>query len=132
MTAPALMSYVPRRMVPGEIWPVRSTPPGARPRRACRSASWPRVRRSAVLHEASQGVWLLMHRWAHGDICCGRLSRADAGHATFAPIDHRPLVACDLKTRLIEHERQAWMDAMPTDAPSLEIYLADTLAPGDF
>ena len=84
----------------------------------------------AILHEGLQGTWLLLHWWAHGDILCGRLLRAEPGGRDFAPQDDRPLVACVWELAAIEHERAAWVRAMLREAPSPEAYLADALAPG--
>ena len=80
-----------------------------------------------ILHRGEAGIWLLMDWWAHGDICCQRLSRADPGGTAFAPMDDRPLLACIWEMQVIEDERRAWMAHMMRDAPDAGAYLA---APG--
>ena len=84
----------------------------------------------AILHEGLQGTWLLLHWWAHGDILCGRLLRAEPGGADFAPQDRRPLVACVWELAVIDHERHAWVRAMMRETPDPAAYLADALPPG--
>lgn len=81
-----------------------------------------------VLHEGEQGTWLPMDWWAHGDILCQRLSR-DTGQG-FAPVDHRPLLACVWEFPVLCHERGAWVRHMMQGAPSPDAYLADRLAEG--
>ncbi len=83
-----------------------------------------------VLHEGLQGTWLLLHWWAHGDILCGRLMRADPGGHDFAPQDRRPLVACVWELVVIDHERRAWVRAMMREPPDPAAYLADPMPPG--
>ena len=83
-----------------------------------------------ILHEGLQGTWLLLHWWAHGDILCGRLLRAEPGGAVFAPQDDRPLLACVWELVVIDHERRAWVRAMMREAPDSGAYLADVLPPG--
>lgn len=71
----------------------------------------------AVLHRGDQGTWLLMDWWAHGDILCQRLARADPGTTGFVAMDHRPLMACVWEMQVIEAERRAWIDHMMTGTP---------------
>ncbi len=73
----------------------------------------------AVLHRGRQGTWLLMDWWAHGDILCQRLARAEPGAAAFAPMDGRPLLACVWELEALAEERALWIEHVLTDAPSL-------------
>ena len=84
----------------------------------------------AVLHEGLQGTWLLLHWWAHGDILCGRLLRAEPGGSEFAPQDDRPLRACVWELVVFEHERAAWVAAMLREAPDPAAYLARAMPEG--
>ena len=77
-----------------------------------------------VLHRGAAGTWLLMHWWAHGDILCGRLARAEPGAASFAPCDGRPLVACVWELAVLGEERDAWVRTMMTAAPSPDAWRA--------
>jgi len=78
----------------------------------------------AVIHRGTAGVWLLLHWWAHGDICCQRLFHSAPETTAFAPMADRALVACVWELAVIAAERQAWIDTMMTAAPDPEAYLA--------
>ena len=84
----------------------------------------------AILHEGLMGTWLLLHWWAHGDILCGRLLRAEPGGRDFAPQDDRPLLACVWELAAIEHERAAWVRTMLRETPDPAAYLACAMPPG--
>ena len=75
-----------------------------------------------VLHRGRQGTWLLMHWWAHGDILCGRLARAEPGGADFAAMDARPLIACVWEMEAMAEERDAWVGTMMATRPSLDAW----------
>ena len=59
----------------------------------------------AILHEGEEAIWLLLHWWAHGDICCRALFRADSGTLEFEDVSKRSLMACVWELRVIDHER---------------------------
>ena len=84
----------------------------------------------AILHEGEEAIWLLLHWWAHGDICCRALFRADSGTLEFEDVSKRSLMACVWELRVIDHERQAWVNAMLTHTPDAETYLKDKLPAG--
>lgn len=88
----------------------------------------------AVLHQGEQATWLLLHWWAHGDICCQRLAAsihgADAAQAVFEYVDHRPFHACVWEGRVISFEHQAWMANALTADPNIPGYLEATLQDG--
>jgi len=144
--APVPAAYVPRPMAPGDLWQIDgfrlktyaiglpgAAPPGDPLRAAARREAEARLPQAAlaegeahglgfvILHEGAQGVWLLMHWWAHREICCGRLSRADPGSADFAAVDHRPLVACVWEMRVLDRgdaDRRAVARALPRRYPA--------------
>lgn len=64
----------------------------------------------AIVHRGEKGLWLLLHWWAHVDICCQHLAYRDLEPAgRFRSVDDRPLFACVWEQRIIEFERDAWM-----------------------
>ncbi|MEM7709864.1 MAG: hypothetical protein AAF264_03775 [Pseudomonadota bacterium] len=71
----------------------------------------------AILHRGDQGIWLLMDWWAHGDILCQRLARADRGGTYFTAVDHRPLLACVWELEVIAAERAAFVAHMMVPQP---------------
>lgn len=77
-----------------------------------------------ILHRGQQGTWLLMDWWAHADIICQRLARADVGDDLFEPMDDRPLLACVWELEVIEQERLAWIAHMMQDQPNRAAWLA--------
>lgn len=77
-----------------------------------------------ILHRGVQGTWLLMQWWAHGDILCGRLSRAEPGTTLLEPWDDRPLIACVWEMEAMMEERDAWVRTMMTARPSRDAWLA--------
>ena len=150
---PALEPYAPRQYASLPIWTVGSLrlkpyviqlPDGAglpdRTMEAARGVTSLTLRQAAaaesgshdlgfvILHAGLAGTWLLMDWWAHKDICCQRLARADPGSADFVDVSDRPLMACVWELRVIAHERDAWIEHMLTPAPDPEGYLADRLA----
>ncbi|RVV96796.1 hypothetical protein EKE94_17055 [Mesobaculum littorinae] len=86
----------------------------------------------AILHAGEDGHWLMGHWWAHGDMLCQRLYRADRPGAEFIAQDDRPLFACVWELVLIAHERAAWVRHMLTETPAPAAYLSDRLAPGEY
>lgn len=70
-----------------------------------------------VLHRGRDGTWLLMGWWAHGDVLCQRLARADPGGADFRPMDGRPLVACVWEMEVLADEARAWARHMMRASP---------------
>lgn len=83
-----------------------------------------------VIHRGSVGVWLLIHWWAHGDICCGRLALAATGTTLFETMEQRPLLACVWEQLVMQHERDAWVRHMMKDDQDSSGYLHDRLADG--
>lgn len=83
-----------------------------------------------VLHAGTAGNWLLMHWWAHEDICCQRLAHAPSGSARFQSVDERPLMACVWELVAIGHENRAFVRHLLTEAPDRAAYLADLLPDG--
>ncbi|WP_316014778.1 hypothetical protein [Roseobacter sp. HKCCA0434] len=65
-----------------------------------------------ILHEGEAGTWQLALWWAHGDILCQRLWRADPGTLDFVAVDDRPLMACVWELHVIAHEQRAWIAHM--------------------
>ncbi|SIO52073.1 hypothetical protein SAMN05444722_3021 [Rhodovulum sp. ES.010] len=86
--------------------------------------------RFVVLHRGTDGLWLLLDWWAHGDICCQRLFRADPEGGVFLPMLGRPLLACVWELAVIEAERRAWIETMMTPTPNPSAYLATALPDG--
>lgn len=84
----------------------------------------------AILHEGEQAVWLLLHWWAHGDICCQRMALAAHG-VEFVETD-RPFHACVWEGAVITHEHRAWIDTMLTEEPDPERYVASVLPDGAY
>ena len=76
-----------------------------------------------ILHRGQAGTWLLMDWWAHGDILCQRLARADAD-GPFEAMDDRPLMACVWELEVIEEERRAWIARMMQPVPDRAAWLA--------
>jgi len=83
-----------------------------------------------VVHVGTEGVWLLMHWWAHDDICCQRLGHAKAGSTQFRSVSDRPLMACVWELVVIDHERRSWVRHMLSDEADPNAYLADRLPDG--
>lgn len=83
----------------------------------------------AILHGEQAGAWLLRW-WAHGDIPCGRLQRADPGPTGSAPQGARPLAACVRGPAAIDHERRARVRTATTGTPDPGAHLADVLPAG--
>lgn len=83
-----------------------------------------------ILHEGELGVWLLFDWWAHGDICCQLLSRADTDHPTDLRPVTGPVMACVWESFVIGFERDAWIETMMCETPDAEAYLARTFPPG--
>ncbi|UWQ17415.1 hypothetical protein [Jannaschia sp. M317] len=77
-----------------------------------------------ILHRGHDGIWLLMDWWAHGDILCQRLARADPGYNVFDWVDDRPLMACLWELEVIAQERQAYIDHMMRPHPNRAAWLA--------
>ncbi|MFO6465524.1 hypothetical protein ACK8OR_14100 [Jannaschia sp. KMU-145] len=77
-----------------------------------------------ILHRGEQGIWLLMDWWAHADILCQRLARADVGATLFESVDDRPLLACVWELEVIEAERLAWIEHMMRPTPNLAAWRA--------
>jgi len=84
----------------------------------------------AILHRGEAGNWLLMHWWAHGDICCQRLAHAPHDGPGFRDLSDRPLMACVWELPVIAAERAAWIDTMMTGTPDPDGYVARTIAEG--
>lgn len=83
-----------------------------------------------VLHEGEAGTWLLLCWWAHGDICCERLLRAEPGGTDFVSVADRPLMACVWEMQVLAHENAAWMRHMMREPPDPEGWEADRLPEG--
>lgn len=83
-----------------------------------------------ILHEGKLGYWLLFDWWAHGDICCQLLSRADSDRPSDLRPVSSPVMACVWESFVIAFERDAWIDTMMCEAPDPEAYLARTMPPG--
>ncbi|MEM7489118.1 MAG: hypothetical protein AAF390_08330 [Pseudomonadota bacterium] len=66
----------------------------------------------AILHRGAQGTWLLMDWWAHCDILCQCLARADPGGTDFRSVADRPLLACLWELEVIAEERGAFIAHM--------------------
>lgn len=77
----------------------------------------------SILHRGEQGIWLLMDWWAHGDILCQRLARADVDDDWFEPMGDRPLLACVWELEVIEEERKLWIAHMMKDVPDRGAWL---------
>ncbi|PYE84249.1 hypothetical protein [Pseudoroseicyclus aestuarii] len=80
-----------------------------------------------LLHAGEGGVWLLLMWWAHGDILCRRLLRAETPAGPFVPHDSRALMACVWELAVIDHERRAWIRHMMTARPDPDGWAADFL-----
>ncbi|PWJ19120.1 hypothetical protein [Jannaschia seohaensis] len=76
-----------------------------------------------VLHRGAEGVWLLMDWWAHGDILCQRLARADMDADPFELLTDRPLLACVWELEVIARERAAWIAHMMGPVPNRSAWL---------
>lgn len=87
----------------------------------------------AVVHVGEQGVWLLMHWWAHADICCQLMASARIEGPTsigeFQTVEN-PFHACVWESIVINHEHRAWVRSMLTEDPDPESYLRDVLPDG--
>ncbi len=83
-----------------------------------------------ILHRGDAGSWLLMHWWAHGDICCQLLGHAAPGATAFDDVSARPLMACVWELPVIAAERAAWVDTMLSGAPDADGYIARTVTDG--
>jgi len=84
----------------------------------------------AVLHEGVHTTWLLMHWWAHGEICCQELAAA-VGDGAFETIAV-PFHACVWENVVLNHEHQAWVSTMLNGAPDPEKYLNDVMVEGEY
>ncbi len=84
----------------------------------------------SMIHRGTLGAWLLIHWWAHEDICCGRLALAATGTTHFESMDDRPLLACVWEQVVMQHERDAWVRHMLSATPDAPGYLKDTLPHG--
>ena len=84
----------------------------------------------AIVHVGTIGTWLLMHWWAHEDICCQRLALAAPGTTAFESVDDRPLMACVWEQVVMQHERDAWVATAMGEAGDRAAYLEERLADG--
>ncbi|MEM1262468.1 MAG: hypothetical protein AAGH76_08730 [Pseudomonadota bacterium] len=85
----------------------------------------------AMIHHGEDAVWLLAHWWAYADIALRLLASAPAdGTPEFRSRDTERFHACVWEHVIINHERDAWVKHVLTDAPSLDHYLADALPNG--
>ncbi|MBL4614449.1 MAG: hypothetical protein JKY27_06205, partial [Magnetovibrio sp.] len=84
----------------------------------------------AIVHSGTAGTWLLFHWWAYSEINCHILLRAEPGAYNFYRVGDPRLNACVWESVIIEHERQAWISNMLTDAPDPTAYQNNTLADG--
>ena len=84
----------------------------------------------AVLHEGVHATWLLMHWWAHGEICCQELAAA-VGDGKFETVAV-PFHACVWEHIVLNHEHQAWVRTMLKGTPDPDKYLNDVLAEGEY
>ncbi len=85
-----------------------------------------------ILHPGDMGIWLLIHWWAHRDICCQRMALAPKGTTSFAGQDDRPLHACVWEQVVISHERDAWIRFGTAPVPDHEGYFGYRLADGRY
>lgn len=83
-----------------------------------------------VIHQGKDATWLLMHWWAHGEICCQELAAA-VGEGEFRTVE-APFHACVWEHLAINHEHQAWVRTMLTSVPSADTYLADVMAEDEY
>lgn len=86
----------------------------------------------AILHVGTSAIWLLTHWWAHNEICCLQMSRADPDGIEFESVAHRPLMACVWELQIIKHEGRAWRRTMLSETHSPLAYLADRLPDGRY
>ncbi|QDY68178.1 hypothetical protein [Qingshengfaniella alkalisoli] len=85
-----------------------------------------------ILHEGEDANWLLMHWWAHGEICCQSLASADKGSVVFRSLDVRPLMACVWELQIINFETHAFIDTMLVRGETADAYLATQLSEGRY
>ncbi|MEM9348665.1 MAG: nuclear transport factor 2 family protein [Pseudomonadota bacterium] len=83
-----------------------------------------------IIHVSDQSAWLLFDWWAHGDITCHILLRAEAQLLDFQVVTTGHLNACVWESQIIEHERRAWVQHMLADRPDALRYQADHLTNG--
>lgn len=83
-----------------------------------------------VIHAGEMANWLLIHWWAHDDICMRLLASAPPGSADFTSQDHRRFLACVWEMIVITHESNAWIRQMQSGAATLDGYFADRLPDG--
>lgn len=83
-----------------------------------------------IIHAGGLGTWLLVHWWAHEDICCQRIALAEPGSERFRSVDERSLHACVWEQVVINHERNAWVRHAMAAEPRHEHYIADRLPDG--
>jgi hypothetical protein len=83
-----------------------------------------------VLHEGRDRVYLLMDWWAHENVLCQALSKAEFDSPASFERVRRPLVACVWEQLVIAHERDAWVRHMLQERPDRAAYLADRMPSG--
>ena len=85
-----------------------------------------------ILHVGEVATWLLIHWWAHQDICLSMLAAADLGTSEFTSMDHKRFHACVWEQKIITHESEAWIRTLLSANSDTAKYLEDTLSNGRY
>lgn len=85
-----------------------------------------------IIHCNHEHTWLLIHWWAHDDICCQLMALSNDHSSEFKSVDHRPLHACIWENKIINHENQAWSEAVLNRHPNTAEYLNMRFEDGNY
>jgi hypothetical protein len=83
-----------------------------------------------ILHCGIQGIWLQIAWWAHDDIYCAMLFHANDDDPVVFKRLTRFHMACVWELRVVDHERQAWIDCLLSGRPDPERYIGQVLPEG--
>ncbi|MEM7706184.1 MAG: hypothetical protein AAF358_11560 [Pseudomonadota bacterium] len=85
-----------------------------------------------IVHFGEVATWLLIHWWAHQDICLSMLAAAGVNDSVFKSMDHRRFHACIWEQKVISHESEAWIRTLSCPNPDIGGYLGDVLRDGNY
>ena len=85
-----------------------------------------------IVHEAREGVWILLNWWTGGEMIQTAVYFADSATPdVIAPSPHAGALVCVWELEVIWHERRAWISHVlqHAEAPHFGRYLNDVLQP---
>ncbi|MEM1125763.1 MAG: hypothetical protein AAGI71_03855 [Bacteroidota bacterium] len=83
-----------------------------------------------IVHEAREGLWILLCWWAGGEMVETVVHFASHDvPAHLKPSPHEGSLVCVWELEVMLHERRAWIEHVLRPAPDLPAYLNDVLNP---